>query len=121
MNTRTRNFLMTAVLLTAPLLGHAETDAAPDITMDACVKAFVSTSLEKERPFTVRTKDVVSGPFARQSHTYRISLKAVGKDSGRQVAKATCIVDRSGAVLSMNGKPVAAPVLAQTREVLGSR
>jgi hypothetical protein len=111
MNTRTQSFLITALLLTAPMLTQANSDAA----MDACVKAFVSTSLEKERPFSVRKEESVDSPIDQHSRAYRISLKAVGKHSGKQVAKATCVVDRSGVVLSMNGKSLATPTLASSR------
>lgn len=118
MNTRTQSFLITALLLTAPMLAQANSDAA----MDACVKAFVSTSLEKERPFSVRKEEPADSPIDQyNSRAYRISLKAVGKDSGKQVAKATCVVDRSGVVLSMNGKSLATPTLASTPTVLSSR
>lgn len=100
---RTRTLVISALLLTAPVLGHASQTTA----MDACVKAFVSTSLEKERAFTVRTQEAVETPVSRMSGTYRISLSATGKHTGKQVAKATCVVDRKGVVLALNGKPFA--------------
>jgi hypothetical protein len=52
-------------------------------------------------------------PVDQYTRAYRISLSAKGKTSGKEVAKATCVVDRSGVVLALNGKPYAAPVAGQ--------
>jgi len=98
---RTCTVIVSALLFAAPVLSHANEDAA----MNACVKAFVSSSLEKERPFTVKTEESVNSALDQHARAYRIALKATGKNSGKQVAKATCVVDRSGVVLSLNGKP----------------
>lgn len=70
------------------------------------------------RAITVRKEEFLGSPFARHNRAPRISVKAIDKSNGKQVAKATCVVDRSG-VMTMNGKPVT--VLTQTQEVLSSR
>jgi hypothetical protein len=111
-----RILVISALLLTAPVLSHANEDAA----MNACVKAFVSSSLEKERPYTVKTQESVVSPVDQYTRAYRIALSAKGKTSGKQVAKATCVVDRSGVVLALNGKPYAAPVAGE-EAVLSAR
>ncbi|HMN46159.1 MAG TPA: hypothetical protein PKE27_16390 [Povalibacter sp.] len=98
---RTRALVVSALLLATPALSHA----SQDVPVNACVKAFVSTSLEKERPFTVQTEESVATPLDHAARAFRISLKATGKHSGKQVAKATCVVDRNGVVLALNGKP----------------
>ncbi len=100
---RTRTLVISALLLATPVLSHASQEAA----MNACVKAFVSSNLEKERPFTVRTEEASATPLDQHVRAYRVALKATGKHTGKQVAKATCVVDRSGVVLALNGKPYA--------------
>jgi len=114
MNTRSRTSFVAVLLplLAVPAPGHADANKA----FDSCVKAFVGASLEKGRPLTVRREqDSVASPFASLNRTYKIQLKAVGKDSGTQLAAATCITDRQGTVLSLNVKPPAAPVLADAQ------
>lgn len=96
-----RALVVTSLLVATPFVSQAgEQDA-----MNACVKAFVTTSLEKERPYTVKTEDAAPSQITQSARAYRISLKAVGKETGTKVAKAECVVDRSGVVLSLNGKP----------------
>lgn len=108
---RTRNLLLCAALplLAAPLLTHADA-TADEAAMDACVKAFVSSKFEKDRPYSVVTKTTSSYDAAASS--YRISLTATGKHSGKKFAKATCVVDRGSVVLTMNGKSYDLPVEA---------
>lgn len=100
---RTRALVISALLLSTPALSHASQEAA----LNACVKAFVSSSLEKDRPFTVQTRESAETPLDQQVRAYRIAVKATGKHSGKQVAKGTCVVDRNGVVLALNGKPYA--------------
>ena len=110
---RTRNILIAALVpLFAAPLAQAEV-AHYDAAMDACISAFVSSSLEKERPYTVQKQESTTTPLDLQARAYRISLTATGKTSGRKVAKATCIVDRDGVVLSLNGKPYSSTAVAQ--------
>ncbi|HEY6643181.1 hypothetical protein [Povalibacter sp.] len=104
MNTvfRPRALIVAALLLASPVISQASEVQA----MQACIKAFVSTSLEADRAYTVRTRDSVATSLDHQARLYRILLTAKGKHSGEQVAKATCVTDRSGVVLSFDGKPV---------------
>jgi hypothetical protein len=84
-------------LLTAPLAASAD-DAA---TMDACIQTFVAASLPKDQPVRI----FKSGPTPRAlGREYKIVLTATGTSSGKQLAKATCTVDRDRAVMAMNGK-----------------
>ena len=119
MNTvsRTKTMLIAALLplVAAPALSHAETIAKTD-AMDICVKAFVSNKLEKDRPYSVVTSDAKT--FDPQSSTYLIALKATGKHSGKQFARATCVVGRDGVVLTVDGKSV--PVVGEST-VLSAR
>jgi hypothetical protein len=86
-------------LVTAPLTASAD-DAA---TMDACIQTFVAASLPKDQPVRILT----SGPTPRAlGRDYKIILTATGTTSGKQLAKATCTVDRGRAVMAMNGKLV---------------
>jgi hypothetical protein len=123
LRTRTRKTLLVALLplFAAPLVTQADTVGAhSDAAMDACVNAFVSSSLEKERPYTVQKSESAASPLDQHARAYRIALTATGKTSGKKVAKATCVVDRSGVVLSLNGKPYSSTALAQTT-VLSAR
>ncbi|MFL6620827.1 MAG: hypothetical protein ACJ8MH_19620 [Povalibacter sp.] len=115
---RTKTLLVTSLmpLFAAPMLAHAATPA--DASLDACVKAFVSTKFEKERRYSVVTTD--ASDFDPQARSYRISLEAKGKQTGKKLAKATCVVDHSGVVLSMNGKSYALPSTGEST-VLSSR
>ncbi|HEY4368303.1 MAG TPA: hypothetical protein VGN07_13800 [Steroidobacteraceae bacterium] len=114
MKTRTSSSIATlSVAALLPLLAvPGLSRAGAEQAFDSCVKAFISSSLEKERPTTVRFIDPVLSPLLRLDQNYRITLTAVGKYSGTKVAAATCITNRDGAVLSMNGKPYTMPTLA---------
>jgi len=120
---RTRKSLLVALLpvFAAPLAAQADVVGAhSDAAMDACINAFVSTSIEKERPYTVHKNESAASPLDQHARAYRIALTATGKTSGKKVAKATCVVDRSGVVLSLNGKPYSSNKVAQTT-VLSAR
>ena len=104
MNTARKLILLsvTAPLFAAPAVSFADEAAA----MNACVNAFVNTSLPKEQK--VRSTKLLTPrtPADLNSHTYRINLTANGVASGKQFAKSTCIVARDGTVISLDGKPV---------------
>ena len=112
MTIRSRTSVLAAALLpllAVPALSHAGENQA----FDSCVKAFIALTLEEDRPVTVRREETVVSPLATFGRTYKIQLKAVGRESGKQLANATCVTDRSGVVLSLNGKkPAATPALA---------
>lgn len=120
MNTvsRTRSLLFSALLplIAAPSLSHAEARQVADASFDACVKAFVSASIEKNRPYSLITSDASTyDPYATRQV---ITLKATGKSTGKQLAKAKCVVDRNGVTLTMNGK---SSVVADEAAVLSAR
>ena len=88
-------------LVALPVASHADADTA----MDACVKAFVTANLPSEQPVKVRKIDTVDGPLNAHDRAYRITLKAVGSTSGKTLARGTCIVDRDGDIVALNGRP----------------
>jgi hypothetical protein len=98
---------MLAVLAATLLLNAAPASQAhAEDAMDACIKAFVAANLPREQPVTVRKKESESSPIAL-GRAYRISLTATGATSGKRLARSSCLVDRNGAVIALNGKPVA--------------
>ena len=120
MNTvsRTKSLLFSALLplIAAPSLSHAATSPAADASLDACVKAFVSANIDKDRHYSLVTSDASS--FDPSAARHVVTLKATGKSSGKQLAKATCVVDRNGITLTMNGK---SSVIANESAVLSAR
>jgi len=105
MNTARKLLLLSASLplFAAPAASFADEAAA----MNACVNAFVKTSLPKEQRVSSTTLVSPRTPATAYSRSYSISLTAKGVDSGKQLAKATCVVGRNGRVISLDGKPVA--------------
>jgi hypothetical protein len=100
-----RSFIIAAgtVMLTAPLASQADNS---DAAMDSCIKAFVSANLPKQQPITVRKDDGVASPISIHARAYKIVVTAKGLESGKYLARGTCIVDRSGSVIALNGKPL---------------
>ena len=80
--------------------------------MDACVHAFVAANLPKGQRVVVDKQNIASGPLDAHSRTYRVVLTATGTTSGRQIAKSTCVANRSGEVIALNGRRP--PRVAQT-------
>lgn len=78
-----------------------------DAAMDSCINAFVASSLPKEQPVKIKKEDTVSSPLSIHSRGYKIVVSAKGVESGKYLARGTCTVDRSGAVIALNGKPIA--------------
>ncbi len=74
--------------------------------MDSCINAFVASSLPKEQPVKIKKEDGVSSPLSVHSRAYKIVVSAKGVESGKYLARGTCIVDRSGSVIALNGKPL---------------
>jgi hypothetical protein len=104
MNTRKRIALTLAIA--APLCLTSAWSAADSKTaMDACVKAFVSTSVPKDRQVAVQTEALATTIITR-SRPYSIALTATSSSSGKKLATATCRTDRNGIVIALNGKPV---------------
>lgn len=97
------SFAVAAVALAAPFTTQAHKS---DEAMDSCIDAFVAASLPKEQPVKVRKDAGVTGPLSVHSRAYKIVVTAKGVESGKYVARGTCIVDRTGAVVALNGKPL---------------
>jgi hypothetical protein len=92
-----------ALMLAAPFTSQAHNY---DEAMDSCINAFVAANLPKEQPVTVRKQEVSVSPISMHARRYKIVVSAKGVESGKYVARGTCIVDRSGAVIALNGKPL---------------
>lgn len=99
----------TITLLAAPAIGHAESERTrSDKAMDTCIAAFVAANLPKEQPVSVRKEGIAASPLDSRTHGYKIVLTATGATSGKRLAKGTCIVDRAGTVIALNGKALPA-------------
>jgi hypothetical protein len=72
-----------------------------DQAIDTCVKAFVAQSLPKEQPIVVEKRSSKNQALDSRTRTYRISLTATGRSSGREFAKGTCVVDRKGEIIAL--------------------
>lgn len=81
-----------APLLAAPLAGHA------DAAMDACIEAFISSTLPEDQPVQVRKNSNRGLPLASRAAPQQIELTARIGRTGEQVATATCIADRNGVI-----------------------
>lgn len=92
------------LLLAAPLASQAhDYDAA----MDSCIKAFVAANVPQGHPVTVRKQESAISPVGLDAVGYKIIVSAKGAESGKYIARGTCIVDRSGEVTMVNGKKLA--------------
>ena len=90
-------FATTLGVLVSPLASRA---GGLDQAMDACVQAFIARTLPKEQPIVIEKRSSKhQGPDSR-TRTYRIALTATGRTSGRHIAQGTCVVDRTGEILS---------------------
>lgn len=99
-----------ALALGAPFASQAGTY---DAAMDSCISAFVADSLPKEQPVKVRKEEAVTSPISIHSRAYKIMVSAKGVQSGKYLARGTCIVDRTGQVVALNGKPLAEKMAAR--------
>ncbi len=88
-------------VLALPLASRA---GGLDQAIDTCVQAFVAHSLPKEQPVVVEKRSSANQALDSRTRTYRIALTATGRTSGRQFAKGTCVVDRTGEIIALNGK-----------------
>lgn len=96
--------------LVAPFASYAGTY---DAAMDSCISAFVAANLPKEQPVKVRKEEAVTSPVSIHSRAYKIMVSAKGVRSGKYLARGTCIVDRTGQVVTLNGKPLAQKMAAR--------
>lgn len=97
----TKIFSLAAIvpILATPLASHA------NAAMDACIEAFIASTLPKDHPVKVRKKSAGDSPLGVYSASREIELTARISRTGEPVAKATCIVDRDGVVIALNGAP----------------
>lgn len=112
MNTLSKSFSIAAMTfaLAAPFAAQAhDYDAA----MDSCLNAFVASTLPKEQPVRFKKEEAASSPLAVHARSYKIVVSAKGVESGKYLARGTCIVDHTGAVIAVNGKPVTQQLAAR--------
>jgi hypothetical protein len=100
----------TLALAASPLTSRA--DARSEAAMNTCIDLFVAANLPKEQPIVIRREESEPSPAAGHRRAERITLTARGSTSGRQIARATCIVDRYGQVVALNGRSVSEAQLA---------
>lgn len=111
MNARQLLLVTTLIATTAtPALSFAD-DAA---TMNACVKAFLSTYLPQASKVRVQIDAPATSRMAPRSRTHEIALTARGMQSGREIAKATCVVDADGSITALNNTVTPTLVAART-------
>jgi hypothetical protein len=100
MNTRRSLTVLSATTLLA--LPFA-TQAASDHAMEACIKAFVGASFADQK-VTIYRKPALATTFSgHDTHTSTIDLVAARRDSGKEFAHATCVVNSNGVVTTMQG------------------
>ena len=108
---KTLSIAAATVMLAAPFTSQAANNY--DAAMDTCIKAFVAANLPKEQPVTVRKEEAVQSPISIHARAYKINVSAKGVESGKYLARGTCIVDRSGSVVALNGKPLPTQLAAR--------
>lgn len=96
--------------LAAPFASQA---SSADVAMDTCINAFVAATLPKEQPVTVRKQEAATSPISIHSRAYKIVVSAKTVESGKHLGRGTCIVDRSGQVVTLNGKPLTQKLAAR--------
>ncbi|WP_116809958.1 hypothetical protein [Steroidobacter cummioxidans] len=104
------SFAAATCALAAPLASQAHND---DAAMDSCINAFVASSLPKEQPVRIKKDEGAINPLSIHARAYKIVVSAKGVESGKYIARGTCIVDRSGAVIALNGKPLTEQVASR--------
>ena len=114
---RIRTTLATTLLplLAAPLLMQASAVQAADPQLDACIQAFVSTNLEKDRPVKIRKFESFERPLI-SANKGPVLLTAHLRSSGKQLVKATCVADGKDIVLMVDGKPATKLAAAPVRQ-----
>jgi hypothetical protein len=107
MNTRRiKTYITTALLPLAAMSGLTHVNAAhADPAMNACIRAFVSTNLEKERPVVIRKVEPAGAGLHHYSRREVIQITAKTTRGGKELAKATCTVDGKDVVLTSEGAP----------------
>ena len=95
--------LVTGAFTLIATLGFSATGYAEDSRpMDACIKAFVEANLSPQQPVKVFKDNIPRNPPYYSSGRYLIEVTATRRH-GEQLAHATCVVDRNGAIVAMTG------------------
>jgi hypothetical protein len=112
MSARLVRLAVAAVVLAAPVASFADSSVA----IDACIKAFLSSDVAKDRKVTVQKNlDSVPRPLAL-SGLYTVEVVAKGRESGKQLARVICHADQKGTIVAVNGRPTSAvAALASSR------
>src|SRR5690606_7331155 len=108
--TKALSIALASVALVAPFGSQA---GNYDAAMDSCINAFVAASVPKQRPATIRKEEAAASPISSHARSYKIMVSAKGMESGKYLARGTCIVDRSGQVVAVNGKLLTAKLAAR--------
>jgi predicted Zn-dependent protease len=87
-----------AAVLTAPL-SHAEP------ALDACIQAFVQSTLPPDQPVKIRKMSDASSPLDTYGATREVLIDARITRTGQRIAQATCTVNWKGEVIALNGAP----------------
>lgn len=95
-----------AVLLNAPTASQA------DPAVDACVDAFVSSTLPESQPVKVRKINATRDSRYSHGTTRQVQLVARVSRTGARIAEATCTVDGNGRVVALNGAPPKSQIAA---------
>jgi hypothetical protein len=91
--------------------GSARAASSPALNqmMDTCIQQFVASNLaDYHGKVSVRKEDSHSPPLVAGQSNYFITVAAVGKESGAQIASATCKMSHDGSVVYMTSTPIAA-------------
>ena len=108
--TKAVSIAVATVALAAPFASQA---GNYDAAMDSCINAFVAANLPKGHPVTIQKEEAATSPIGFHSRSYKIMVSAKGMASGKYLARGTCIVDRTGQVVAMNGKPLTQTLAAR--------
>ena len=123
MNTRQHITLLSAAALylscTLSIADPSPTGPAV-VAMDACVKAFVSTAVPKDRQLALQTERYAASSVITRQRPYAIALTATARSSGKKLAAATCRTDRNGTVVALNGRPVPASMARDAKASLAA-
>lgn len=108
--TKSLSIAAATLMMAAPVASQAHNY---DAAMDSCIKAFVSSNVPQGHKVTVRKEEVAASPISIHARGYKIIVSAKGAESGKYLARGTCVVDRSGAVIALNGKPLQTQLAAR--------
>lgn len=103
-----RNVLFVSSAIAMTMLAVA-TPSHADSAMNACIDAFVSEHVPKDRSLIIRKYR--SNTTYGTARAERIQLSAKGARSGTQIATATCVVD--GSTIALERGPETTKIAAR--------